>query len=144
MITKAQWEQISHFMKGLYNTIEFELDGRNIKVTKAFVSENKVAYVVYIDNQLAPGMGFQNMKNYDPFTEKVWRRRSKAVYSVARVKEIEKAFGKRDAKKHFPNLHKSTVWFDPCFTTASSVVSQFKKNPNLVLKTNLMEISHAA
>lgn len=144
MISKAQWEHITHFIKGLYNQIEFEVDGRSIKVTKTFFTENTMGYVVYIDNQVAPGMGYRDMGMFDPITEKVWRRRSKAYYTTAEVKDLEKIFGKREAKKRFPKLNQSMVWYDPTFTTASTVVSQFKKVPNLVLKTNLMEISHAA
>lgn len=144
MITKAQWEQITHFMKGLYNQIEFELDGRSVTVTKSLLTENKLAYVVYIDQKVSPGMGYQDMKNFDPITEKVWRRRSKAYYSTAEIKEFEKILGKRAAKKRFPKLHQSMVWFDPCFNTASSLVSQFKKIPNLVLKTSFAEVAHAA
>lgn len=144
MITKLQWEQMTLLLKGLYNIVEFEYEGRSIKVVKSFLTETKLGYVVYIDNQLSPGMGYCDMKNFDPITEKVWRRRSKALYPIAEVKEIEKAFGKRKAKQYYPNLYNSIVWYDPVFTTAASVVNQLKRLENLTLKTNVQELAHAA
>lgn len=50
-----------------------------------------------------------------------------AVYKEKEIKDIERIFGKRDAKKNFPNLYKRTEYLDPLFPKASVLVRQFKK-----------------
>lgn len=126
-LSKEQKEQLTEELKGFLPRAEFRIDGHNIAVQKVRVSENKTALAVYIDGKVEwKNVGVTDNKAPDIVT-KVWRKRSHSLYKPTQIKRIEKAWGKRRAKQEFPNLHKTSEYYDPTFNTASTLVRQFAK-----------------
>lgn len=133
MISKEQWQAIQKELEGSFGRADFQLNQHKIDVRRVRLSESKTALAVYINDVIQPGQGWSNSKVYNPLTEQVWRKRSKAVYSPAKKAEIEKNLGKRRARAVFSNLDETIEWYDPTFTTAASLVRQFKKVAGLTL-----------
>lgn len=133
MITQDQWQSIQKELEGSFGRADFQLNQHKIDVRRVSLSESKTGLAVYINDVIQPGQGWSNSKVYNPLTEQVWRKRSKAVYSPAKKAEIEKNLGKRRARAVFSNLDETIEWYDPTFTTAASLVRQFKKLDGLVL-----------
>ncbi|MDG3049034.1 hypothetical protein P7250_17500 [Vibrio parahaemolyticus] len=57
----------------------------------------------------------------------VWMLKTQARYDKKFIASVEKIWGKREAKKRYPNLHDKRQYRWPYFNKASSVVRQFKK-----------------
>ena len=72
---------------------------------------------------------------FNPLTRLFWCEKKKRHYPSKTVAEIERALGKRQAKKTFPSLHDSFIYRLPFFTSSSTLVSQFKKADGLTLIT---------
>ena len=132
-ITKEQWQQIEEELKGMFCDVRFNVQGHELLVRRAQVAEGRWELVVYIDKSITPFWGMPSHKEYLPVVEKVWRKRSKAHYSPKRQKEIIKIWGKRRAKKEWPDLEEKYHWYDFIFKTASSVVRQYRRIEGLEL-----------
>ena len=126
-ITKEQWDQIEKELKGMFGTVTLGLEGKELQIRRSQVAEGRWELIVYIDGSFKPAWGWSSGEAYWPFVEKIWRKRSKAHYSPKRQKEIIKIWGKRRAKKDFPNLEEKIHWYEPIFKTAKSLVSQYRK-----------------
>ena len=126
-IPKEKWEEIEKQLIGSYGTVEFSLDGHKLTASKKFIAENKLAIVVYIDNEIMPAWGMVSSDKFKPLVEKVWAKRAKSIYTPKKQKEIIKAFGKRGAKKHFPNLEEKVHWYECYFNTFSVFKRQYQK-----------------
>jgi hypothetical protein len=133
MISKDQWLSIQKELAGSFCSAEFVWQDHKISVRRVRLSESKTALAVYIDDTIQPAKGWPDSDHHDPMVEQIWRKRSKAVFSPAKKAKIEKTLGKRRARQTFSNLDKTYEWFDPIFTTAASLVRQFKKLDGLVL-----------
>ena len=128
MISKEQWQTIEKNLSDrIFHKESFTLDGHTILVSKTFVSKNKLGIAVYIDGVIQMAQAEQSRPEFNQVTHKVWRKRQKAVYSPVKVKKLIKDLGKRRAKEFFPNLEKVITYYDPTFTSATSLVRQFKK-----------------
>lgn len=124
-ITKEMWEDIEAEMSGSWVNIQFTYKGHEVSVQRVHVRESQTALAVYIDGSIE--WKHCHREGISDFHKAVWRNRSMAVYKEKEIKDIEKVFGKRDAKKNFPNLYKRTEYLDPLFPKASVLVRQFKK-----------------
>ncbi|PAJ68704.1 hypothetical protein CJF42_26260, partial [Pseudoalteromonas sp. NBT06-2] len=69
--------------------------------------------------------------------ENVWKEKIRSRYSPSAIKKLEKEIGKRNAKKHVPNLHEKYSYHVPYFSKASVLVRQFKKIEGLELIKNI-------
>ncbi len=141
-ISKEQWKAIEDELTSFIGRATFSVmengEALEIFVTRTRISEGEYQLVVCIGEEIKFSWGHPTSTNYRPLVEKVWRRRSRSVYSPSRAKRIEKAFGKRAAKKQFPNLHEKAVWREPIFPKAKTLVSQFKKIEGL----KLLDLGH--
>jgi len=133
-ISKAQWAELEERLKGFYVHVKFTLSGHEIAVHKERFKENQYVLVVYIDGSWK-GLWMPGNKDpvYDPLVKQVWRKRSRALYSPAKKARIKKSLGVRRTKEMFPNLDKVIVTWMPDFSTAASLVRQFKKIDGLAL-----------
>lgn len=128
VISKAQWEEIEERLKNrLFATVEFSYKGRRINVSKEWIAENKQSLIVYIDGIWCLGLQDSEHKLFDPIAHEVWRKRSRQVYPPKEKARMVKGLGKRMARKILPNLDKVIVMYMPDFSTAKSLVRQFKK-----------------
>jgi len=130
-IDKSQWVEIEEILASWMPCIEFKLGDHKVSIQRISAGEGKTQLAVYLDDHIK-GEWFSEEKRPDIINQ-IWRPRSKAIYAPKEVKSIQKDFGKRDAKKYFPNLHDRQNWCDPMFPKASVLVRQFKKIDGLIL-----------
>lgn len=127
-ISKDKWEEIEERLKNrIFASVEFSYKGRRITVSKESIAENKQGLIVYIDGSWCLGWQDSAHKLFDPITHEVWRKTSRQVYPPKKKARIVKDFGKRRAQELFPSLDKVIVMYTPDFSTARSLVRQFKK-----------------
>lgn len=136
MITKEQWEKIRRELSGVYGSIKFKLDETELLVKKGFISENKLAIMVYINEIIQIGAGWTDSKVFNPITKKVWCTKTKSIYKPKEKAKLIKIWGKREAYKRH-DLDKKIVSYVPYFNTFATFERQYKKLENLELITEL-------
>lgn len=135
-VSKEQWQQIEEELKNLYCRVVFDYQGQELGISRQRTGEGKLDLVVYLDGQFNWGWGWPNQKElFKPEVQQIWRKRSRSLHSPVKKKKLIKLFGKRAAKKHFPNLDKKLEWWEPIFTSAAVLVRQYKKVDGLTLRT---------
>ena len=131
-ITKEQWTEIEKHLAGLFGSVIFKYGEFEITVTRGRVSESKTSLVVYVDGVIKGG--WYSKDNERPACiPDVWRKRTRAKYTAKSIKSFEKIWGKRRAKKEMPELYEVTQYHTCDFTTAKSLVRQYKKLEGLEL-----------
>ncbi|WP_418608855.1 hypothetical protein ACNSN2_06760 [Pseudoalteromonas sp. US3C1013] len=131
-ITKEQWTEIEKHLAGLFSSVIFKYGEFEITVTRGRVSESKTSLVVYVDGVIKGG--WYSKDNERPACiPDVWRKRTRAKYTAKSIKSFEKIWGKRRAKKEMPELYEVTQYHTCDFTTAKSLVRQYKKLEGLEL-----------
>lgn len=139
-ISKEQWEKIEERLASPLALEIFEYKSYKLTVHRIQISESKTELAVYINGCMNFGWGWQEgnrPKDLTPtpsIVADVWKLRTKAIYSPKEIKDLEKAFGKRAAKKQFPDLHAKVKWYVPLFSKASVLCRQFKQLDGLELK----------
>lgn len=129
-ITKEQWQQLETEMTFSFVNIAFSYQGHEVSIRRARKNESVTVLEVFIDGAIEGGWicAFDGIPADAPkVIPDIWRKRSMARYTSKQIADIEKAWGKRAAKKTFPALHSRVEWFDPTFPKASVLCSQFKK-----------------
>nr|WP_067289816.1 hypothetical protein [Marinobacterium profundum] len=139
MITKEQWAEVEEELKGLFPTVKFSYQGHEVSISRRRVSETRVELQVYIDGYIRGVWYMPDSEGFLPVVRQLWRTRTRTKYSAKFIKDTEKVFGKRAAKKHFPDLHDKREYFDPGFTSALSLVRQYRKLDGL----ELTQIGHS-
>ncbi len=141
-ITNEMWKKIEEELSRHFCSVKFQYEGRELSVERSYVSESQTALAVYIDGVIE--WKHCHREGISDFHKAVWRGRSMAVYNQKDIKEIEKIFGKREAKKRFPNLHKRSEYLDPTFPKSSVLCRQFKKLKGItLLKAECLEGAEA-
>lgn len=133
MISKEQWQEVEEELKGLFPTVKFRYQEHEVRVTRERKSESQTVLAVYVDGYIRGAWMLPSREGFDPIARQLWRTRTKGVYSPKMIKEIEKIWGKRQAKKRHPDLHGKREYFDPYFVTAASIVRQYRKLDGLEL-----------
>lgn len=141
-ISKEQWKGIQNMLGDLYCQVKFKLpSGEVISVMKSFVSENKTALIVWIDDTRCEAWGWKKHDEYRPLTELVWRRKTyKPGASIIR-RASKTRDGQRWLKRKENAYVHEVVEYRVChFSTAESLVSQYRKIDGLELLTPLCEV----
>ena len=139
MINAEQWKNIEFDLAGSFSHIKFNYKDAEISVSRVRLSESKTALAVYIDGEIGGGWGYEFGDGFHPLVSDIWRKRTKASYPPSKRKKLEKDFGKRRVKKLIPDIDKVHIYYDCCFNTAKSLVSQFKKLEGLTLISSVDE-----
>jgi len=137
-INKEQWQEVENELAGFLGQAVFMYQGQKIQVSRVCTGEGKMDLGVYIDGVMNFSWGRPKGRNtegenFRPVVELIWRKRSRSYYSPRHQKEIVKVWGKRKAKKEFPDLESRYEWFDPVFLTTASLVRQYKRIKGLEL-----------
>ncbi|WPA91027.1 hypothetical protein QS795_011070 [Providencia zhijiangensis] len=135
-ISKEQWVKIEGDLKDYFASVDFQYKGIEIGVRRVSIGEGKTALAVFLDGEIRTGWGWTNSDVFNPLVECFWSKRQKSYYSPARVKKLEKIYGKRRVKKEISNLHEKLTWYHPYFSKASVLVRQFKRIEGLTLKVD--------
>ncbi|UTV30188.1 hypothetical protein [Photobacterium atrarenae] len=142
-ITKEQWKEIEKEIEGFFCNVAFSLDGYEVTVTRARKAEGRVVLAVYIDDLIKGEWLLDDCQDKPSILSKVWKSRSKSLYSPAKLKKLERKFGKRRVKEIYPDAHERLHWLEPYFPKASVLCRQFKTIEGLVLvKARCMEANH--
>ena len=136
-ISAEQWLVIATRLQNQYALVEFLLDGRKITVQWFRSSQNRIQYslIVFIDGVIKIGNGWPSQDDYDPFTGKVWRKRTRTISLFRKLDEAGKTKREIARMKQILKDHpdKVLVWYDCFFNTAQSLVKQYKKLEGLEL-----------
>lgn len=130
-ITKERWAEIEKHLQGSFAHVKLTLEGRELTLEKRFVKENQLAILVFIDGTIRVTNGWPDHDQFDEFVQKVWRERKLSYYKPKEQARIIKAFGKRDAKKHFPKLGEKLSFWVADFSTAASLRRKLQKLDDL-------------
>ena len=142
MITKEQWDGIENALTGYFARVKFRYQEREIIVSREGSGEGRRVLVVYVDGYIKGGWTFPDSESFDPIARDVWRERKKAYFSPAKKAKIIKEIGKRAAKRMFSNFDDVMIYYTPDFTSAKSLVRQFKKLEGVeIIPPNLDEIA---
>lgn len=129
-ITKEQWQQLETEMAGLMVNISFSYQGHELTIRRCRAGESKTVLAVYVDGVFDNKWVTQikNLPSDAPqILPEVWCHKTTSRYKQKDIAEIEKIYGKRRAKKEYPDLHGKLVWLSPCFSKASVLCRQLKK-----------------
>ncbi|HCM0809471.1 hypothetical protein HJ153_01865 [Vibrio parahaemolyticus] len=134
-ITKDQWQKLEEKMTHDYVYTKFKYKGYELSIQRVRTAENKTALAVYIDGVINQGWGWKDreVEGRPTIVGDVWKTRTMARHKPKFIKDIEKIYGKRRAKKEFPDLHGRREWLEPTFPKASVLCRQFKKLEGLEL-----------
>ncbi|EAO1206255.1 hypothetical protein EX075_13905 [Salmonella enterica] len=141
-ISKEQWQGIQNTLADMYSHVKFKLPtGEVISVMKSFISENKTALIVWIDDTRCEAWGIKNHDDYRPVTELVWRRKTykPGAFIIRRASKTRD--GQRWLKlKENAHLHEVVEYRVCHFSTAASLVRQYRKIEGLELVTPVSEV----
>ncbi len=142
MITKEEWDGIENTLTGWFASVKFRYQEREIIVSREGAGEGRRSLFVYVDGYIKGEWTLPDRESFDPIVKDVWRERKKAYFSPARKTKIIKSVGKRAAKRLFPNFDDAMIYYTPDFTSAKSLVRQFKKLEGLeIIPPTLDEIA---
>ncbi|WP_293266765.1 hypothetical protein [Neptunomonas sp.] len=133
MITKEQWDDIENDLTGMFASVKFQYGEHEIIASRERVGEGKYDLVVYVDGYIKGAWYMPDKEGFLPVIKDVWRTRKKAIYSPQKKAKIIKDLGKRLTKEVYLELDKTIVYYSPDFTTAKSLVRQYKKLEGLTL-----------
>ena len=131
VITKEQWEIVEKELAQGWVNVTFEYKGFELSIQRQRLSESQTVLGVFINGEIKG-----EWINHDGKTDKelipeiltdVWKLKTSAMYKPSQIKKIEKFYGKRRAKKEYPELHERYEFWLPYFPKASVLVRQFKK-----------------
>ncbi|NNU14420.1 hypothetical protein HL669_22725 [Vibrio parahaemolyticus] len=135
-LSAYDWADIQSQLEGFLASVSFKYKDHKISVVREYQSESSSKLAVYIDDQIKGAwidLNFGKIGEVDKPKERpcviddVWMLKTKARYDNKFIASVEKIWGKREAKKRYPDLHSKRQFRWPYFNKASSVVRQFKK-----------------
>jgi hypothetical protein len=133
MITKEQWDDIENELTGMFASVKFQYGEHVLNVARVRTGEAKHDLMVYIDGYIKGAWHMPDSEGFIPVAKDVWRTRKKAVYSPQKKAKLIKDFGKKRVKEYLPDLDKIIIYYSPDFTTAKSLVRQYKKLEGLAV-----------
>lgn len=138
-ISAEMWKELEEKMQETWVNIIFEYQGYKVSVSRVKTSESRTCLQVYIDNHIK-GLWISFKDGDNGISEKapkiladVWCKKTRGVYTPKAIKECENIWGKRQAKKRFPDLYDKRIFYVPDFSKASVLCRQFKKLKGLQL-----------
>lgn len=142
-ISKEQWAKILATAKTNWFSLEFSLRGYAIQVCRKQISESRLILAVYI-NGVIDGRWMKDLSEInesdalDSVLTQVWFHRFKALYKKTQLQHLDK-IKKSIGAKRFKELYGATphkdgiTYLTPYFSTASTLVRQFRKIEGLEL-----------
>ncbi len=135
-LSASDWADIQSQLEGFLANVSFKYKGHKISVVREYQSESSSKLAVYIDDRIKGAWISLNfgetgdvnkLKERPAVIDDVWMLKTKVRYDKKFIASAEKIWGKREAKKRYPDLHSKCQFRWPYFKKASSVVRQFKK-----------------
>ncbi|EJB8688801.1 hypothetical protein C1S99_10755 [Vibrio parahaemolyticus] len=136
LLTASDWADVQSQLESLFASVSFKYKDHKITVAREYQNESSSKLAVYIDDQIKGAWIDLNLgkiadtnelKDKPSVIDDVWMLKTQARYDKKFIASVEKIWGKREAKKRYPDLHDKRQYRWPYFNKASSVVRQFKK-----------------
>ncbi|MBO2589351.1 hypothetical protein [Shewanella algae] len=145
-ISKAMWQALEAELASSLVNVAFRYKGYELSIFRERKNESTTCLSVYIDGLIKGAwcVSINSLPSDAPdILSEVWPTKSIARYTPREIKNIEKVWGKREAKKLFPDLHTRIEYLAPYFSKASVLCRQFKKLEGLELtKAACMQCSN--
>ncbi|MGR6833612.1 hypothetical protein [Aliivibrio wodanis] len=132
-ISKEMWQELEKEMSGMFVNVEFGYQGHIVTIQRQRQSESKTLLIVYLDGVIKAEWALCDESSRPSIFNDIWMLKRKAKYSQGFIKSLEKTYGKRVAKKEWPDLHDKKEFRSPYFPKASSLCRQLKKLKGLEL-----------
>ncbi len=136
-ISTEQCVAIEKELLGWFADVRFEYDGHEIRVQKVPLRENVLRLVVFIDGKIEARKGVDlDDTGFDPLVVLFWRRSERYAFgrkhreSMIRYNKLMK---RSKLKGTLYDPDKKLVTYHPDFSTAKSLVRQFRKVEGLTL-----------
>lgn len=129
-ISPDMWKRLEAEMEMTFVGLEFMYKGQKLTVERVKKSESRTCLVVYINGAIKGawcGSPDKIPEDAPSILAEVWNTSRMSCYKPKEIKQIEKDFGKRAAKKYFPKLHDKFIFLHPEFSKASVLCRQFRK-----------------
>ncbi|ENS5448866.1 TPA: hypothetical protein ACGW2D_003924 [Morganella morganii] len=133
-IIKERWAEIEESLKADHVIIKFQYQNTEITVTRVSVSEGRTKLAVWFNGKIGGAWGLPDNKNFNPLCALFWHKRTKSLYPPKRIREMQKAVGKRAAKSVIPNPDAKFTYYMPYFSKASVLVRQFRRIEGLTVE----------
>ncbi|MBN3900773.1 hypothetical protein H3H12_00710 [Serratia marcescens] len=132
-INKAQWAAVEASLKAGAR-IHFAHQGNTIYVNRALVTETKLVYVVYINNEMPRYWLSEGDEGYEPLVTVYCRKVTYNPHQRA-INKIKKMRGGKSYLKRKENayMHETIVRYEAFFPSARSAVCHFKKIEGLTI-----------
>lgn len=135
-ISKEMWQALEAELASSWVNVAFSYKGYEVTIHRERKNESTTCLSVYIDGVIKGAwMGsIKSLPDDAPtILPEVFATKSMARYKQREIKNMEKVWGKRGAKKSFPDLHTRFEYLMPYFSKASVLCRQFKKLDGLEL-----------
>lgn len=133
-ITKEQWAQIAEELQGFSANVQFRYKGREIYIARCRTGESTYHLTVYVDGHIQGAWMIPDSEGFDETVAEVWFCKKTRLWSPAKVKKMEKEFGKRRLRKLMPNVDKVSLSYSPVFGSTRTLINQYKKLDGLILE----------
>jgi hypothetical protein len=107
MVTKEQWAEIERKLSHPYGDAHLMVDNYKLTLQVAKVKDLKYEIVWWVNGEFK---GLWLTKDSEE-GRRFARPMSSAIFTPAKIKEIEKIFGKRRAAKEFPRLREKRTYY---------------------------------
>lgn len=124
-LTTAQRDALIAALSYPLGSAELRCDGHTVDAQVRRVSSKTMTYevCVYVDGKLEG----KRLSKEDPVGGKFYPTRKRSMYSAAKRAEVQKAVGKRAARRHF-NLDAVVEYRWPSFRTARAFIAHLEKH----------------
>lgn len=124
-LTTAQRDAVVTALSHPLGSVELRCDGHTVQAVVARASQKTLSYevFVYVDGMFEG----KRLSKDDLVGGKFYPTRKRSVYSAAKRADLEKAVGKRAARRHF-NLDAFVEYRWPSFRTGRSFISHIEKH----------------
>lgn len=133
MPTKEQWQGLENSLKS-GRPASFKHEGFSIKIVRARISETKLAYAVFLNDEMPSFWLKKGDKGFDEKELMYCRKTTFKPYAKI-IREVSKERGGKSYLKRKENayLHEVRERYYPYFTSAKSVISHFRKLDGIAL-----------
>lgn len=122
-LDKAQWAQVIDKLSFPYGEVRMVVDGLNVTFKVRQAKALKFSILVFVEGL----RDWAAMKDNHQVRDLLLRPSHHAAFKRAEIARIERALGKREAKKVFPNLHGKFTIYAPYWDNPRALVLQLKR-----------------
>lgn len=121
-LSKEDIQRIDTELSFPFGCVVLRCDGNTITIQVSRTKPRRYDLMVYVNGWFK--MAY--LKEAAP-EHRFYRPAKISAYKPSERAKIEKEFGKRNARKYFPNLHKTSTYYMPSWNTPSTMLRHFAR-----------------